>query len=62
MRKAIRAWEAKLTKFAEKFGNNQEALKNNLVWNKLLKILSSLVQLAEAEEMRLSVLYETRYT
>jgi hypothetical protein len=60
MRKAIRAWEAKLTKFSEKFANNQEALKNNPVWNKLLKILSSLVQLAEAEERRLSVLYETR--
>lgn len=60
MRRAIRAWEAKLVKFSDKFGNNPEVLKNSPVWNKLLMILSSLVQLAEAEEMRLSILYETR--
>lgn len=60
IRRAIRAWDAKLMKFAEKFANHQETLKSNPVWNKLVKIRNSLVQLAAAEEMRQGGLDETR--
>lgn len=42
-----------------KFANNKE-VRSNPLWNKLLKIRNSLVQLATAAEMRQSGLDETR--
>lgn len=60
IRRAIQAWEAKLAWFANKFEHHPEALKTNPVWNKLMRIRNSLVQLAQAEEMRQSALDETR--
>ena len=60
IRRAIQAWEAKLAWFANRFENHPEALKSNPVWNKLMRIRNSLVQLAQAEEMRQSALDETR--
>ena len=60
IRRAIQAWEAKLNWFALKFEHHPEALKTNPVWNKLMRIRNSLVQLAQAEEMRQSALDETR--
>jgi hypothetical protein len=56
----FQAWEAKLMWFAEKFANHPETLKSNPVWNKLMRIRNSLVQLAKAEEIRQTSLDETR--
>lgn len=59
LRTAIAVWEAKLMRFADKFGESPELLDENPTWNKLLKVRDRLRSLLRVGE-RLEGLDQTR--